>query len=134
MGVRVLIGGAFAAVLLLLGAAVSLPVWAHPMNSDDAIVIAHAQPGLGSLAVTDVYFNVSLDGRVADRHGTIVYRRPGTSVRAGPVSLALQLPQAFWVVEMRNPSRPCSTATVVIDAGSRTVLAARRQSLPCRQL
>jgi hypothetical protein len=35
---------------------------------------------------------------------------------------------------MRNPSRPCSTATVVIDAGSRTVLSARRQSLPCRQM
>jgi hypothetical protein len=102
------------------------------MSSDDAIVLAHSQPGLSSLAVSDVFFDVSVDGRVADRHGTIVYRRPGPSVQAGPVSLAL--PQAFWVVEMRNPSRPCSTATVVIDAGSRTVLSARRQSLPCRQM
>lgn len=132
MSRRVLVGGAFAAVLLLLAAAVSLPLWAHPMRSEDAIVLARAQPGLGALEVTDVFFDVSLDGQVSDRRGTVVYRRPGPSLRAGSLSLAL--PQAFWVVEMQTPGRACTTATVVIDARNRDVLTARRTSVTCRRV
>jgi hypothetical protein len=116
----------------LLVAAVSLPAWAHPMRSEDAIVVARAQPGLAALEVTDVFFDVSLDGRVADRKGTIVYRRPGPSLQAGPLTLGV--PQAFWVVEMQSPGRRCTTATVVIDAATQKVVASKRQALNCRQL
>ena len=87
MAARVLVGGAFAAVLVLLLAAVTLPAWAHPMGSDDAISIARAQPGLGSLEVGDVSFDLSVDGRVLDRRGTVVFQRPGPTLEAGPVTL-----------------------------------------------
>ena|SRR5205814_283180 len=132
MAVRVLVASAFAAVLLLLVAAVSLPAWAHPMKSEDAVALARAQPGLAALEVSDVFFDLSVDGRVLDRRGTVVYRRSGPSLRAGPLTLGL--PQAFWIVEMQSAGRNCANATVVIDAATRNVLAARRQSLTCRRL
>ena len=132
MARRLLIGSGFAAVLLLLVAAVSLPAWAHPMSADEAVAIARAQPGLNGLEVSDASLSVTVDGRVFDRRGTLVYRRPGPSIEAGPV--ALGLPQAYWVVQMQTAGRACTTATVVIDAGSRKVVATRRQSFPCRRV
>ena len=131
MAARVLVGGAFAAVLLLLVAAVSLPIWIHPMRSEEAVALARAQPGLAALEVTDVFFAVSVDSRVADRHGVIVYKRPGPMLQAGPLTVAS--PQAFWIVEMQSPGRSCSSAIVVIDATSRGVLASKRQSVSCRR-
>jgi hypothetical protein len=131
MAARVLVGGAFAAVVLLLAAIVSLPLWIHPMQSDEAVALARAQPGLAALEVTDVFLSVSVDGRVADRRGITVYKRPDPSLRAGPLTVAA--PHAFWVVEMQSASQPCASATVVIDALNRNVLASRRPSASCRR-
>ena len=125
------IGVGFGAVLLLLLSAVTIPLWAHPMNEDEARTLALTQPGLSSYQVLDASFSVSVDGRVLNRRGTLVYTRQDWRLHAA--GLVLAAPAAFWVVELEPAARrPCSTARVIIDAGSRKVVAVSRQAITCR--
>jgi hypothetical protein len=129
---RLLIGGAFAAVVLVLVAAVTLPLWVHPLNEDQARALALSQSGLGRYKISAAHLQVTFDGRVSDSHGQLLYTVPGQRVVIG--GQAWGQPAAFWVVELQSRTRPaCMTARVVIDAGSHKVVLVSRRFLPCTQ-
>lgn len=127
----VAIGAAFAAVLLVLLAAVTLPVWLHPVNEDQARELAHKQPGLASYSITQTRLVVSLDGRVRDGNGFVLYTAPGPKLEVGGVSAAP--PAAYWIVNLQAPQRRCAGATVVVDAGSHDVVLVARHSRRCSE-
>ena len=127
------VGAAFGAVLVLLLGAVTIPLWAHPMNEAEARALAVQQQGLSGYQVLDTSFAVSVDGRVINRKGVVVYTRSDWKLNAA--GLVLTAPAAYWVVELQPPARRmCSSARVIIDAGSGKVVAVTRQALACRMM
>jgi hypothetical protein len=128
---RLAIGAAFLAVLVLLGAVVTLPVWVHPVNEDEARALALRQPGFPGYHVSDVRLEITVDGRVRDTNGFVVYTLPGPRLELAGASAAP--PAAFWLVHLESAAHPCSIGLVVIDARSHQVVSRAGGGRRCSQ-